>query len=192
MKHATVESWADYIRGIGTSEHRREMIQHLAVCHRCSRVVGMLYEIAAVVQEDAGAAAPSAPAVDALGPTLALLGDGQRSNGSLDRAEQWVSKDLCVEANGARVHVRVAMRPLSGLVVIGQVSDALSGLPLSARVSLHGGGTGRTLAQGRTPPSGEFVLECAAFGGVLLRIAPEAGREAIDIPLDEDPLSPQS
>ena len=199
MEHFSEQAWADFVRGISTSETKVKIESHLArACFECRATSEVWTRVQATVAQEKTYLPPDHAVRMAKHEFAALYAREERpsvlANLVFDtfaqplaagiRSGTAVARQLVYEAEGLTVDLRLDSQPRSGkILVVGQVLDQR--LP-----RFSPGGVSIALWTPKGQPflelnpneSGEFQLEVNAQDDLRLCIE-VAGRKSIRIPL---------
>lgn len=201
MKHYGIAQWVDFTRGIGGTEERREMQEHLASgCRDCRETMWFCEKLACVCEQIAAVAVPgdavrqakaifsagtAPPPRRALRIPIELVYDSFLVPAPAGLRSSWqVGWQGLFHAGDCSVDLRVEPELRSSKAsVIGQISNHLlpeaemSGIPVFLKSGKQ------VVAETRSNRFGEFQLEYQQQAKLLLCIYLDGGRKCIQVPL---------
>ena len=192
MRHPSIESWVDFVRGVGTEADRVRLREHESGCASCRRTVRLLAHMAAIGDADVGvpdevlAAAVGLFATHSrmLGPSLTevrLVYDSRTRQAASGRKET-LPRRLLFGAPEAIVDINMNEVAEDGcLSVDGLITSPESGQPAQAAVSALRQSKGPPIACAHTDEFGSFVLRYAPPPEVLLQIAFSQPHRSIEL-----------
>lgn len=195
MTHVSFGTLIDYVRGVGSSDTRDLVRQHLAACARCAEDAARFARLAAIARADADTDPPdevvaraialfNAPrqGVQAPSDVARLVFDSatEPAPGPLDQTAVARARVLWFEAADIDVQLMVTQQSVR-VSVAGQISARTTGDPLNGAVSAHRGSGQRAIARTQSNDSGEFRLDYEAPAAALLTFVVAGAAAPIDV-----------
>lgn len=201
--HYTDEQWVDFIRDTGQAETNSAIRSHLELgCSECAATHRLLADLHRMGLEEA-----PLPLMDASKRAKSLFEPVRQDRNWIDSLRQVAASLVCeMRQDWVPAGVRSGPAPSERLLfragdysvdlnletatgashreIVGQIANEQDRDDNVEGIAVQLVSTGKTLGETSTNRFGEFVMECPAGKGTLLRLALRARGERIDLPLN--------